>query len=107
MDLIARGTVRRTHRAGVELAAVAVVIAHLDGLVVTAPFAPVEHRGRYVSAVARLEAKQRSVVHLRRLDDLAGIHQAARIEPGLDLAERARQARAEEGRDPFRAHQAV
>src|SRR5207248_6825599 len=47
MDLVARGAVGRAHRAGVELAAVAVVVAHLDGLVVAAPLAPVEHRLRH------------------------------------------------------------
>src|SRR5207245_3001245 len=107
MDLVARGAIRRAHRARVELAAVAVVVAHLDGLVEAAPLAPVENRARHVGAVAWLVAKERSVVHARRIDDLAGIHQPARVEPRLDLAERAGQPWAKEGRDPFRAHQPV
>ena len=37
MLLVARHAIRRAHRAGVELAAVAVVVAHLDGLGEAAP----------------------------------------------------------------------
>jgi hypothetical protein len=40
--LVQRRAVGGTHGAGVELAAVAVVVAHLGGLVVAAPFAPVQ-----------------------------------------------------------------
>src|SRR5687768_8843283 len=39
MLLVARHSIRRTHRAGVELAAVAVVVAHLDGFIEAAPLA--------------------------------------------------------------------
>src|ERR1041385_5358302 len=39
---ILRRAIGGAHRAGVEFAAVAVVVAHLDGLVLTAPFAPIK-----------------------------------------------------------------
>src|SRR5438445_13721819 len=84
-----------------------VVAAHLDRLVLPAPLAPVENRGRHIRPIAGLETKQRAVVHARRADDLSRVHQAARVEPGLDLAQTGRQARAEERRDPLRANQAV
>ena len=85
----------------------AVVVAHLDGLVETAPLAPVEHGVELLRRVARLEAKERAIVLLRRPHDLAGIHEALRIEEILDLLESARELRAEERRDPFRAHEPV
>ena len=81
MDLVARRAIRRAHRAGVELAAMTVVVAHLDGLVEAAPFAPVENRRRHVRSIVRLVSKERGIVHLRRLDDLPRIHQTARVEP--------------------------
>ena len=103
MLLVARDAVARAHRAGVELAAVAVVVAHLDGLgeaaasgspplpgarqrlgrriVLHVPRRPVERRlAAAMRLVAGREAEQRAVVHLRRVDDLAGVHQARRIE---------------------------
>src|SRR2546426_8259255 len=84
-----------------------VVVAHLHRFVVSAPLAPVEGRGWYVRPIARPEAKQRLVVHARGADDLSRVHQAARVEPGLDLAQARCEARAEERRDPLRAHQAI
>src|SRR5262245_38264933 len=104
---VLRRAVGGAHRAGIELAAVAVVVAHLHRLVVTAPFAPIQGWTRSNSLVSRLEAEQRLVVHARGIDDLAWVHQAARVEPGLDLGQRRGEARTEERRDPLRAHQPV
>src|SRR4029077_16353259 len=59
VNLIARRAIRRAHRARVELAAVAVVVAHLDGLVEAAPLAPVEHGWGHLRAIAGLVAKER------------------------------------------------
>ena len=94
--LVARDAIARAHRAGVELAAMAVVVAHLDRLAEAArriaagarrasscrssgsrstfhadQSSAVAMRQR---AVAGRIAEQRRVVHLRRRDDLAGIH---------------------------------
>src|SRR5256885_12815204 len=69
MDLVARRAIRRAHRAGVELAAMTVVVAHLDGLVEAAPLAPVEHRGGNFGAIAGPVAKERSIGHAWRGGD--------------------------------------
>src|SRR5205823_7420700 len=42
-----------------------------------------------------------------RIDDLARIHKAARIEPRLDFAKRRGESRPEEWRDPFGTHETV
>src|SRR6185436_8926100 len=107
--------IRRAHRARVEFAAMAVVVAHLDGrreaaAAILRPhfvLGPVEARDELVRAIARLEAEQAPIVHLRRRDDLAGIHQAFRIERALALLERARQPRPVHALDPLRADEAV
>jgi hypothetical protein len=103
----ARGAIARAHGAGVELAAVAIVVAHLDGAGEPAPLAPVERRRRGLRRVAGAIAEERAVVLARRVHDLARVHQALRVEPALDLREARREARPEERRDPFGAHQAV
>jgi hypothetical protein len=95
VHLVPGRAIRRAHRAGVELAAVAVVVAHLDGLVVSAPVRPVEDGSGDARRIAGPEAKERRVVHLRRRDDLARIEQAFRVEPGFDFAETRSQPRAE------------
>ena len=115
MLLVARHAVGRAHGAGIELAAVAVVVAHLDGRRETAAavlgadlvLRPVEPRVQGGRLVVGFEPEQAAVVHLRRGDDLAGIHEALRIERLLDLAEGARQPRAVHGLDPFGAHETV
>src|SRR3954470_22447385 len=107
VDLVARRAIRRAHGPGVELAAVAVVVAHLDGLVETAPLAPVENGARHLAAVTRLVAKERCIVPARRVGDLPRIHRPARTEPRLDLGEGPGEARAEEWRDPLGAHQPI
>ena len=125
---VTRRAIARTHRARIELAAVAVVVAHLDGLgeplcgvaagarraqrfgrrvVVHVPVAPVECRCDRDHAIPGRIAIQRAVGLPRRLDDLPGIHQAARIEQRLDLGKRLRDARTEERRDPFAADETV
>src|SRR5688572_11069942 len=85
----------------------AVVVAHLDSLVVAAPFRPVQHGRRNLIFIPGLEAKERSVVHPRWVDDLSGIQQPLRIEPGLDFTEARREPRTEERRNPLRANQTV
>ncbi len=125
MLLVARDAKARAHRAGVELAAVAVVVAHLDGLgeaaardrrrcrravvvfgdriVLHVPRRPVERRHR--SARRDTPGGKRNSVasSIRgRPHDLAGIHQACGIEQRLDLLERARQPRPELPARPIR-----
>ncbi len=133
MLLVARDAKARAHRSGVELAAVAVVVAHLDGLgeaagrvaaaagcrdllgariVLHVPRRPVERGNERDRPVRRgccggREAEQRAVVHLRRIDDLAGVEQAFGVERVLDRAKRVVERRAELPRDPFAAAQAV
>jgi hypothetical protein len=86
---------------------VAVVVAHLHCLVVAAPFGPVEHRDRHARAVPRLKAKERCIIHARRVDDFSRIHEPEWVEPGLDLGKHPRELRSEEWRNPFRAHETV
>src|SRR6266581_3100951 len=110
MLLVARDAITGAHRAGIELAAVSVVVAHLDGfaepmrrvvpgtrsgygvgsrVVLHIPRGPIEHRikGRYT--MIRWKAKQRRIVHTRRPHDLSRIHKPRGIEKRLDLLERA------------------
>ncbi len=115
VPLVARHAVRRAHGACIELAAVAVVVAHLDGgreasaavRLADLVLRPVERRRERRGAVVGLEAEQRAVVHLRRRDDLAGIHQALRVEGAFDLAERAHEPAPKHRLDPLRAHEPV
>ncbi len=105
--LRSRRAIARAHGPGVELAAMAVVVAHLHRAGQAAPGAPVEGGGGRCGAIVRPVAEERTVVLARRIHDLAGVHVAARIEPRLDLGQRRGEARPEERRDPLRAHQAV
>ncbi len=126
--LVARCAVARAHRSRVELAAVPVVVAHLDGLrealgrvaagsgrrqrstcciVLYIPRRPVEPRGHRLDAIAGRKPEQRRIVHLRSADDLARIHEARGIEEILDLLERVGKTRAELPAHPFGAHEAV
>ncbi len=118
----------RTHRAGIELAAVPVVVAHLDGLRQSAcgiaagprgagalghrvglhvPAGPVQPGRQRCHGIARLVPEQAGIVHSRRPHDLAGIHQVVGIEEVLDLFETAGQALAELPGHPFAADQAI
>ncbi|KWT97635.1 hypothetical protein APY03_1331 [Variovorax sp. WDL1] len=131
--LVARDAVAGAHGAGVELAAVAVVVAHLDGLGEAAgdvaagagrggllghriglhvPGGPVEHGGDGDALVRPRrggggEAEEGAVVHLRRVDDLAGVEEADRVQLVLDGAEGLVDRRAELPLDPLAAAQAV
>ena len=115
MLLLAGGAERRAHGAGVELAAMPVVVAHLDRLGEAVPamlrvalvFGPVEHGVDFLRRIVRLVAEQRAVVHFRGAHDFARVEQPPRVEEVLDFLERARDARPEHRRDPFRAHQPV
>src|SRR5690349_7561116 len=107
MLLVARHAIRRAHRAGVELAAVAVVVAHLDRFVETAPLAPVEHSADFLCRVARLETEQCAIVLPRRTHDLPRIEQPFGVEYILDFLERARELGTEKRCDPLRAHETV
>ena len=90
MLFITGDAVTRTHRARVKLAAVAVVVAHLDGfgktlgrvaacawcagllgdrVVLHIPGAPVECSFNRYDLVAGRKAHQRHVVHFGRVDD--------------------------------------
>src|ERR1019366_9625054 len=107
----AGGAIGRTHHAGFELAAGAVVVAHLDRTLEAAAGAgvsgPVERRLKLPDAVIRRIAKQRAVVHPRRIHDLAGIEHIVGIEAVLDLPEITDDARAEHRLVKFRTHDAV
>src|SRR5262249_20915654 len=121
-------TIARTHRAGVELATVAVVVAHLHGLrealgriaagagprldadhriAFHVPCGPVELRLERDALIARGKPEERGVVHLRRRDDLARIHAIAWIEHRLHLGEGLGHPRTELPGDPFAATQPI
>src|SRR5262249_35364812 len=97
--LVARDAVARAHHAAGERAAGAIVVAHLDRALESAPGAgiggPVEMRGDILGPVVRAVAERAAVVELRRAHDLAGIVQALGVEAVLDLLEGAREPRAE------------
>src|SRR5205814_4840004 len=95
--LIAGRAKRRAHRTCVELAAVPVVVAHLDRRrealargARRAPFAPVEHGVQALGRISRLEPEQRPVVLLRRPHDLSPAQGAPPIAALLYLLHRAR-----------------
>ena len=106
-----RRAVGRAHHAALELAAGAVVVAHLDRALETAAGTrigrPVQHGFQRVDAIFRPIAKQRPVVHFGRIDDLAGIEDVVRVEALLDLPEVGNDARAEHRFMEFGADQAV
>src|ERR1022692_772023 len=126
--LVARDAKARAHRSGVELAAMSVVVAHLDRVDETMrrvcprawltsmacqrvapdiPRRPIQRGFESRALIPRTEAKQRRIVHPRRRDDLAGIHAVARIEQRLDLSECGVEPRPELPRHPFAATKAV
>ncbi len=131
--LRARDAVARTHRAGIELAAVAVAVAHLDGLgealrvvttgarcrrrradriVLHVPGRPVEQRLERLGAIGTgcrrwRVPEQRRIVHARGIDDPSGVEQADRIELLLDGAESLVDCGPELPGDPFAAAQSV
>ncbi len=116
VPLVARHAVRRAHRARIELAAMAVVVAHLHrggeaaAAVLGADFVlgPVEPRGERRRAVVGLETEQRlrsSIFVAATI--LPGFIEPLRIERALDLGERSSQARAVDRLDPLGAHEPV
>src|SRR4051794_33675827 len=101
MLLVTRSAITRAHRPGIELAAMAVVVAHLDGLAealrriaaaaggregvgdgigVHVPLRPVERRVDRQRAIPRWIAEERGVVHARGAHDLARVHETVGIE---------------------------
>ncbi len=128
MLLVLRYAITRAHGARIELAAMAVVVAHLDGLreparqIVAAtrqrllprqriafdvPCGPVERGLDPMRFVARRKAEIACVVHFRWTHDLVGIEAVIRIEQRLDFGEGLIQTRPVLPRDPFAAAQAV
>ena len=107
----AGGAIGWTHHAALEFAAGAIVVAHLDRALKAAAGSgisrPVEHGLQPGDAIAGRKAKQRTIVHFGRIDDLAGIEQIVRIEAPLDLAEIGDDALPEHRLVKFRAHDAV
>ncbi len=88
-------------------AARTVVVAHLDGTAERSPRRPIENRVDRDRGVVRRITKERTVVHLRRPYDSAGIEERARIEGVLDVLERADQFRTEHRFVEFRTYDAI
>ena len=110
--LVARHAVRRAHHAGIEGAAGAVVVAHLDRAEHAAErpgmVRPVELRREVGNRrVAPVVAEQRAVIHARRTHDAARVQHVVRIERVLHGLERTHDARAEHRFVEFAARQAV
>ena len=63
MLLVTGGAKRRTHGAGINLAAVAVVVAHFHRRRKAAPCRPVERGVHWLRLIARLVAKKTSIIH--------------------------------------------
>ena len=115
VPLVERDAVRRAHRPHVEFSAVAVVVAHFyrgreaATAILRTDFVigPIEACGERLRNVTRLEAEQLPIVHARRGDDLAWIHEAFRIERPLELGERVYQPGAVERLDPLGANEPI
>ena len=90
MLLVACRSIAWAHGACVKFSAIAVVVAHLDSAGKTTGVFPVERRFQFLRFVFRFESKQRPIILLRRVDDLAGIHQPLWIEQRFDFAQRRR-----------------
>ena len=133
VHFIARDAKTGAHGARIELAAVPVVVAHLHGfgqaaravtaragradffgrgVVLYVPGRPVERRLQHDGFVrARRacgwKAKQRSVVHLGRVDDAVGAEQVARVQLVFDGGKSLVDARPELPTHPFATTQAI
>ena len=109
--LVAGGPVGRAHHPAGQLAAGAVVVAHLDSALEPAsgagPCRPVENAVEILRLITRGEAEQLTLIHLRRISDLAGVKHTLRVEHRLHLAEQVRQHRPEHPVVEFRADDAV
>ena len=75
--LVAGGPVGRAHHPNSQLAAGAVVVTHLDSALEPAsgarPCRPVENAVEILRLITRGEAEQLTLIHLRRISDLAGV----------------------------------
>ena len=110
--LVPRHAVARAHVAGVELAAGAVVVAHLDRgqhpALRAGVAGPVQRRGeRRVCRIVRRVAEQAAVIHPRRADDAVRVQQRAGVEQVLHRLERADDAGAEHALVELAADDAV
>src|SRR5262249_42938172 len=109
--LVARGAVGRAHHAAFELAAGAVVVAHLDRTLETAARArirrPVQLRLQFADSIARPIAEQRAIIHPRRIDDLAGVEHTFGIETFFHFPEVGDDPLAEHRLVKLRAHEAI
>ena len=128
---VARDAVAGAHRACIKFTAVAVVVAHFDRLAETlrsvatsarradrfgqriilhVPCAPVEcgfDRDSFVAVGFRLEAEEGRVIHLWRINHLAGIEQIVRVKRLFNLAKSACDCGPKLPLNPFTATQAV
>ena len=103
-SFIARGLERRTHGAGVQLAAFANADAAREGAADAAIGAEVEHGWNLLRAVAR-HAQER--VERMSIDDDAGVHAALGIEDVFEFAENFHHLRAEHFGQQLGARDAV
>ncbi len=109
--LVAGGAVGGAHHAPRQLAAGAVIVAHLDRagepLGPAGEGRPVERRLERLDRIIRLVPEQAAVVEAGRVDDLAGVQHAGGIETRLHLAEGAHQPLAVHGGVELGADDAV
>ncbi len=109
--LLARDAIGRAHHAALDLAAGAVVVAHLDRALESAagagPGGPVELGLHLLAAILGPITEVRAVIELRRAHDLAGVEDALRVEGVLHLLEGLHQLLAEHELVEFGAHDAV
>ena len=103
--LVERGDIGRTHGPHQLLAAGADPVAELDGPREPAVAREIEISVDLLRLVSRAESQV--VRHLLVRDDLARIHDAVRVEHGLDRLEGLVQPRAENLLIPFAAHESV
>ena len=92
VTLVTGHAVAGTHRATRQLAAGAVVVAHLDRALKSAaragPLGPVVPGFQIVERIARWIAHQAAVIHFRGMDDLAGVEARGGVKGRLDLFKR-------------------
>ena len=116
------------HGAGIEFAAVTIVVAHLDGLaesasriasgaggrqglgeriVLNVPGRPVETGAKRSHRVAGRVAEQGAIIHPGRTNNFPGVQEPSGIEQVLDFLERPGEPRAVLPGHPFASHQTV
>ena len=125
---VARHAVAGAHGAGVKLAAVAVVVAHLDGfgktlgrvaaspgraglfgqrIALHVPSTPVERRFNRDNFVAGRKAHEPRVVHFGRINHALRAEQVQRVHGFFDAGKSLRDLRSELPRNPFAPAQTV